>query len=88
METVNGQSGITAKSAEGEVFEFDALHTNFPETHPNSLVATENMVAMSELSEAAILHNLRMRYADNAIYTYISSILLSLKYGSVGSDEI
>lgn len=49
-----------------------------PEVSQSSLVPTENMVGMQELSEAAILHNLRLRFEANTIYTYISSILISV----------
>ena len=60
-----------------QVFELDAAK-EYLEVHLNSLEPCENMVKMSELSEAAILHNLRLRYKSNDIYTYISSILLSM----------
>lgn len=36
------------------------------------------MVEMAELSEGAILHNLRIRFENDDIYTYISSILVSM----------
>ena len=58
-------------------YELD-VSQSYPEVHPSSLRAVENMVAMEELSEAAILHNLRLRFADNLIYTHISSILVSI----------
>lgn len=54
------------------------MSKNYPEVHPSSLRPVENMVAMEELSEAAILHNLRLRFTDNLIYTHISSILVSI----------
>lgn len=36
------------------------------------------MVGIQELSEPAILHNLRQRFVTDDIYTYISSILVSV----------
>jgi myosin heavy subunit len=36
------------------------------------------MLALGELHEGAILHTLRLRYAHDAIYTNISSIVLSI----------
>lgn len=49
------------------MFEVDASK-EFAEVHESSLTPCENMVKMTELSEAAILHNLRMRYTDSDIY--------------------
>lgn len=49
-----------------------------PAVNLSSLVEIDNMVEMQELSEAAILHNLRLRFAKDEIYTYISSILVSV----------
>jgi len=46
--------------------------------HPSSLHHVDNMVNLEELSEGAILHNLRQRYDGNLIYTYISSIIVSI----------
>lgn len=37
-----------------------------------------NMVELKELNEAAILHNLRMRFNTNEIYTNVGSILVSV----------
>jgi myosin heavy subunit len=52
------------------MFDLDA-NKEYGEVHPSSMVSCENMVKMSELSEAAILHNLRLRYTDNEIYVRI-----------------
>lgn len=68
---------IIARASTGETFELDT-NQNYPEVHASSLTHVENMVSMEELSEAAILHNLRLRYSENQIYTYISSILVSI----------
>ena len=40
----------------------------YGEVHASSMTPCENMVKMSELTEAAILHNLRLRYTENDIY--------------------
>jgi myosin heavy subunit len=50
-----------------QVFEISA-DKNFGEVHESSLKSCENMVQMSELTEAAILHNLRLRYTEDQIY--------------------
>lgn len=38
----------------------------------------EDLVNISDLNEMAILHNLRIRFKEDKIYTYISSILISV----------
>ncbi|CAK9003080.1 High molecular weight form of myosin-1 (High molecular weight form of myosin I) (HMWMI) [Durusdinium trenchii] len=43
-----------------------------------SLKMIENMVELKELNEAAILHNLRLRFAKNEIYTNVGTILVSV----------
>lgn len=47
----------------------------FPSPYPMSLYA--DMVRMGDVNEATILHNLRMRFAEDLIYTNIGSILVS-----------
>jgi myosin heavy subunit len=59
-----------------QIFDLDASK-DYLEVHPNSLVACENMVKMAELSEAAILHNLRLRYKENQIYVRQHSLSLA-----------
>lgn len=68
---------ILAKAVDGTQYELDVAQ-NYREVHPSSLKPVENMVSMEELSEAAILHNLRLRFDENLIYTHISSILVSI----------
>ena len=41
---------------------------DLPPVHPSSLVGVANMTALSELTEAAILQTLRVRYGRNDIY--------------------
>jgi myosin heavy subunit len=40
--------------------------------------AIEDLVSISDLNEMSILHNLRIRYKQDKIYTNISSILISV----------
>ncbi len=44
----------------------------------SSMEPVDNLVALSDLSEPALLHTLRQRFAQDNIYTYISSILISV----------
>ena len=76
MATLNGGK-IVCKSNANEQFEIKES-AECPSVVPSSLIPVDNMVYMEELSEAAILHNLKMRFDDNVIYTYISSILVSV----------
>lgn len=63
---------ILARTSTNEQYELDVTK-EYREVHPSSLKTVENMVAMEELSEAAILHNLRLRFEENLIYTHIRS---------------
>jgi hypothetical protein len=38
----------------------------------------DDLIAISDLNEASMLHNLRIRFKNDAIYTYVSSILVAL----------
>ena len=38
----------------------------------------DNLINLNDLSENAILHNLRIRFKENTIYTYVSSILIAV----------
>jgi len=68
---------IVAQSDVGEQFEIPATQ-ELQKCHKSSRSQCENMVDMEELSEGAILHNLRLRFEQDQIYTYISSILVSV----------
>ena len=68
---------IVVQSSLGEEFVV-AADKDMPHVHPSSLQMMENMIQLEELNEGAILHNLRSRYDENLIYTYISSILISV----------
>ena len=43
-----------------------------------SLSGMENMVSLKQLNNASILHNLRLRFANDEIYTSIGTILVSV----------
>ncbi len=43
-----------------------------------SLADYDNLIQLSNLNEALILHNLRERFVKDKIYTYISSILVAV----------
>lgn len=43
-----------------------------------SLTSVHNMVELRELNEASILHNLRLRFRQNEIYTTVGTILVSV----------
>lgn len=68
---------ILARAASNDQYELD-VGAEYREVHPSSLTPVENMVSMEELSEAAILHNLRLRFEVDLIYSAISSILVSI----------
>ena len=87
-----GDSGkvIQCRSANNEQFDIPSNVEYDMVQSMGALRSVDNMVELEELSEAAILHNLRLRFDDNVIYTYISSILVSINpfkqlniYGSV-----
>ncbi|XP_063693837.1 unconventional myosin-X-like isoform X2 [Bolinopsis microptera] len=46
--------------------------------HPSSLTGTPDMASLSDLHEGSLLHNLKVRYFSNEIYTYIGSILVAV----------
>ena len=35
----------------------------------------DNLISLNNLNESAILHNLRIRFKEDIIYTYVSTIL-------------
>uniref|UniRef100_H3C166 Myosin motor domain-containing protein n=1 Tax=Tetraodon nigroviridis TaxID=99883 RepID=H3C166_TETNG len=51
--------------------------TVFP-MHPSSIHGVEDMSTLAELHEAAIMHNLFLRYEKDSIYTNIGSILAAV----------
>ena len=73
---------VTARSSLDEHFTFPAASLpSLTSCHPASLASSatvDNLTDLEELSEGSILHTLRSRYANNSIYTAISTILLSI----------
>uniref|UniRef100_A0A8C4DC64 Myosin-X n=1 Tax=Dicentrarchus labrax TaxID=13489 RepID=A0A8C4DC64_DICLA len=53
------------------------LETVYP-MHPSSIDGVEDMSTLAELHEAAIMHNLFLRYQKDNIYTNIGSILAAV----------
>lgn len=68
---------ILARAATGDQYEL-STKSEYLVVHPSSMKPVEDMTLMEELSEAAILHNLRLRFDEDLIYTHISSILVSI----------
>jgi len=48
------------------------------EADPLSLEGADDMVKFTNLTEGALLHNLRTRYANNSIYSAAGAILISV----------
>ena len=40
--------------------------------------SVDNLIKLNSLNEQAILHNLRIRFKEDQIYTYVSTILISV----------
>ena len=59
----------------GEEFTADA--EDVMPMHPSSLSAVDDMVRLGDLNEAAILNNLRLRFRQDDIYTYIGPIQIA-----------
>jgi|EP01047_Picozoa_sp_COSAG01_P024700 myosin heavy subunit len=50
---------------------------NFMPMDPSNLSPADDMVSMGDLHEAALLHNLRIRFMADEIFTYIGPILIA-----------
>jgi myosin-7 len=68
---------VTVKSFEQEHYEIPSTPV-LKLALSSSLVGLANLLSLGELHEGGILHTLRTRYAEDAIYTNISSIVLSI----------
>mmetsp|Transcript_14360 Transcript_14360/g.26611 ORF Transcript_14360/g.26611 Transcript_14360/m.26611 type:complete len:1731 (+) Transcript_14360:285-5477(+) len=74
------------KEGESTVLDYDGRRTKMSAKETKKLIRMdeqslnpiENMVQLKELNEASILHNLRMRFERNDIYTNVGSILVSV----------
>ena len=73
-----GEAGAV-QLEDGETLDLSAKETKgvLP-MDEQSLQSLDNMVKLNDLNEASILHNLRMRFKKDVIYTYVSSILISV----------
>ncbi|XP_061549912.1 unconventional myosin-X isoform X1 [Phycodurus eques] len=81
--TVSSCSGgvVVFTSDYGQVYtcKQNALtHQKFQAMHGSSVSGVEDMAALEELHDGAIMHNLFLRYRRRLIYTYIGSILAAV----------
>ena len=73
-------SAATVRSQDGRERELSAAQTaegSLAAMDEQSLTPQANMVNFDELTEAALLHNLRQRFALDEIYTSVGSILVA-----------
>jgi myosin-5 len=68
---------VTVKTLEEEHYDLPA-NAPLKAALPSSLIGYANLLSLGELHEGAILHTLRTRYAQDAIYSNISTIVLSI----------
>jgi len=74
-----GEEG-KVKTEDGETHKIDAKDSKDlllcnPEVLDSKI---DNLIKLNDLNEQAILHNLRIRFKEDNIYTYVSSILISV----------
>ncbi|XP_030643484.1 unconventional myosin-X [Chanos chanos] len=79
--TSSDDSSMILTTDYGEVISLNVREANrtrvFP-MHPSSVSGVEDMSTLAELHEAAIMHNLFLRYQQDLIYTNIGSILAAV----------
>ena len=75
-----GEAGGKVQTEDGEDRELSQKESTLVrEADPEVLDSTvENLIHLNDLNENAILHNLRIRYKEDKIYTNVSSILISV----------
>ena len=69
---------LIGTTQEGEHITVNPASCHIQPVTSAALHPVSNLVNLEELSEASILHNLRVRYSDDIIYTNTSSIVLSI----------
>lgn len=52
--------------------------TDVKSMHRSSVEGVEDMILLGELHESSLLHNLRLRYLEQKIYTYTGTILVAV----------
>jgi myosin heavy subunit len=74
-----GESG-RVQTEDGEILELEGKETEDVIPCDEEVLSSEvaNLIKLNDLREEAILHNLRIRYIEDKIYTYVSSILISV----------
>ena len=75
----SGEAG-TVKTEDGEVHNLDAATTKSMTVCNEEVLssAVDNLIKLNDLNEQALLHNLRIRFKEDVIYTYVSTILISV----------
>jgi len=73
--TSGGSGAVELQAEDGTIY--DSTAGAVVHMHPSCLEPVPNLVMLGDLNEAAILHNLRIRYREDQIYTYIGPILVS-----------
>ncbi|KAM9719862.1 LOW QUALITY PROTEIN: unconventional myosin-X [Menidia menidia] len=73
------QGGVVAFTTDyGQVFSLLQSALSWQRVQPMAAGAVENMAALQDLHDGAIMHNLFLRYQQKHVYTYIGSILVAL----------
>jgi myosin heavy subunit len=74
-----GQPGIV-QTEDGEDHQLDASASAATQECNTEVLdsSIDDLINISDLNEMSILHNLRIRYKEDTIYTNISSILISV----------
>jgi len=74
-----GEDGVV-KTEDGETHKLKGAQTKeMTECDPECLNSKiDNLISLNNLNESAILHNLRIRFKEDIIYTYVSTILISV----------
>ena len=70
----------TVLTEDGEEHKLDAAQSNLTQDCNTEALNSkiDDLINISDLNEMSILHNLRIRYKEDRIYTNISSILISV----------